>query len=35
MLNEQDEVISDSYVGQKYVGPMKVLADLDALLRTL
>jgi thiol-disulfide isomerase/thioredoxin len=35
MLNEQDEVTSDSYVGQKYVGPMKVLADLDALLRTL
>ena len=35
MLNERDEVISDSYVGQKYVGPMKVLADLDALLRSL
>jgi len=35
MLNEQDEVISDSYVGQTYVGPMKVLEDLDALLKTL
>jgi len=35
MLNEQDEVISDSYVGEKYVGPMKVLADLDALLRSM
>jgi len=32
MLNEQDEVISDSYVGGRYVGPMKVLADLNTAL---
>jgi len=32
MLNEKDEVISDSYAGQRYVGPTKVLADLDATL---
>ncbi|HTX17391.1 MAG TPA: thioredoxin-like domain-containing protein [Bacteroidota bacterium] len=35
MLNERDEVISDSYFGKRYVGPMQVLADLDALLKTL
>ena len=26
------KVISDTYAGQKYVGPEKVLADLDAIL---
>lgn len=32
MLNEQDEVISDSFIGKEYVGPEKVLADLNTLL---
>jgi len=32
LLNANDEVLSDSYVNQKYVGPRKVLADLDRIL---
>jgi thiol-disulfide isomerase/thioredoxin len=34
MLNERDEVVSDSYVGAEYVGPSKVLGDLKTWLRT-
>ena len=34
MLNERDEVVSDSYVGTEYVGPSKVLNDLKTWLRT-
>ena len=34
MLNERDEVVSDSYVGTEYVGPSKVLNDLKTWLRS-
>ncbi|MEK6794263.1 MAG: thioredoxin-like domain-containing protein [Spirochaetota bacterium] len=33
LLNENDEVVSDSYVNGKYVGPLKVLNDLNAALK--
>ncbi|MCX6137732.1 MAG: thioredoxin-like domain-containing protein [Ignavibacteriales bacterium] len=32
LLNGNDEVLSDSYVGGKYVGPHKVLSDLERIL---
>jgi len=35
LLNANDEVVSHSYVGTKYVGPYKVLADLDRVLQNL
>ena len=32
LLDDGGKVISDTYAGQKYVGPEKVLTDLDAIL---
>lgn len=32
LLNEKGEVLSDSYVGNNYVGPSKVMGDLKKLL---
>lgn len=32
LLDDSGKVISDTYAGQKYVGPEKVLADLNAIL---
>jgi nucleoredoxin len=32
LLDDSGKVISDTYAGQKYVGPEKVLMDLNAIL---
>lgn len=32
VLDASGKVISDTYAGKKYVGPEKVLTDLDAIL---
>jgi hypothetical protein len=31
LLDASGKVISDTYAGKKYVGPEKVLSDLDAI----